>query len=63
VQAEWEAGTLAAGEPEENGGMPLLGTLTAVLYPGSYLRLLPYPWAARVYIVAHVLLAFAASWP
>ena len=39
--------------------MPLLGNPTAaVLYPGKLLyAALPYPWAARLYIVAHTLLA------
>ena len=42
--------------------MPLLGNPTAaVLYPGKMVfAVLPYPWAARLYIVAHTLLAFAA---
>jgi hypothetical protein len=61
VQAEWQAGRWPLWEPEENGGMPLLGNPTAaVLYPGKLLYgVLPYPWAARLYIVAHSLLAFA----
>ncbi len=64
VQAEWEAGRWPLWEPEENGGMPLLGNPTAaVLYPGKLVyAVLPYPWAARVYIVAHSLLAFGAMW-
>src|SRR5262249_4854224 len=42
--------------------MPLLGNPTAaVLYPGKLVfALLPYAWAARIYIVAHSVLAFAA---
>jgi hypothetical protein len=36
VQAEWDAGRWPLWEPEENGGMPLLGNPTAaVLYPGK----------------------------
>lgn len=60
VQQEWGAGRLPLWEPEENGGMPLLGNPTAaVLYPGKLIHAaLPYPWAVRVYTVAHVLLAF-----
>ena len=60
VQAEWEAGRWPLWEPEENGGMPLLGNPTAaVLYPGKVLYgLLPYAWGARLYVVAHTALAF-----
>ncbi len=62
VQKEWEARRWPLWEPEENGGMPLLGNPTAaVLYPGKVVfAVLPYKWAARVYIVAHSALAFAA---
>jgi hypothetical protein len=63
VQKEWNAGRWPPlWEPEENGGMPLLGNPTAaVLYPGKIIyALLPYPWAARVYVIAHTALAFAA---
>jgi hypothetical protein len=36
VQQEWSAGRWPLWEPEENGGMPLLGNPTAaVLYPGK----------------------------
>src|ERR1700757_4574081 len=61
VQAEWRAGRWPLWEPEENGGMPLLGNPTAaVLYPGKLIyAALPYAWAARLYVVAHSLLAFA----
>src|SRR5437879_8177428 len=61
VQAEWEAGRWPLWEPEENGGMPLLGNPTAaVLYPGKILyAVFPYAWGARLYIIAHTLLAFA----
>src|SRR5437763_16366241 len=62
VQAEWNAGRWPLWEPEENAGMPLLGNPTAaVLYPGKVVfALLPYPWAARAYVVIHTALAFAA---
>ena len=61
VQAEWEAGRWPLWEPEENAGMPLLGNPTAaVLYPGKVIyALFSYPWAARLYVVAHSALAFA----
>jgi hypothetical protein len=61
VQDEWNAGRWPLWEPEENGGMPLLGNPTAaVLYPGKIVyAVLPYPWAARLYVVAHTLLALA----
>ena len=44
--------------------MPLLGNPSAaVLYPGKLVYgLLSYAWAARLYVVGHVLLAFAGQW-
>ncbi len=63
VEAEWDAGRWPLWELEENGGMPLLGNPTAaVLYPGKLIyRVLPYPLAARVYVIAHTLLALAGA--
>ena len=64
VQHEWEAGRWPLWEPEENGGMPLLGNpVAAVLYPGKVLFVLPYAWAARLYVIAHVVLACAPGAP
>lgn len=62
VQQQWRAGQLPLWEPAENGGIPLLGSpQAAVLYPGKLIyAVMPYAWGARLYIVAHVLLAFAA---
>jgi hypothetical protein len=62
VQAEWDAGRWPLWEPEENSGMPILGNPTAaVLYPGKIIyALFAYPWAARLYVVAHMILAFVA---
>ena len=62
VQAEWDAGRWPLWEPEENSGMPLLGNPTAaVLYPGKLVfALFRYPLAARLYVIGHTLLAFAA---
>ena len=62
VQQEWQAGRLPLWAPEENGGSPMLGNPTsAVLYPGKLIyAALPYPRAAKAYVVAHVLLAFGA---
>ena len=62
VQQEWNAGRWPLWEPEENSGMPLLGNPTAaVLYPGKLIyALFPYPLAARLYIVAHLILALGA---
>ncbi len=61
VQEEWNQGRWPLWEPEENAGMPLVGNPTAaVFYPGKLVfAVLPYAWAARVYIVAHSALAFA----
>jgi hypothetical protein len=60
--AQWGAGHLPLWDPGENGGLPLLGNPTAaVLYPGKLVfAALPYAWAARVYLIAHVGLAFVA---
>ncbi|QDV32494.1 hypothetical protein [Tautonia plasticadhaerens] len=62
VQDEWAAGRVPLWNPWENGGMPLLGQPTsAALYPGKLLYAgVPYAWGARLYIVAHVLLAVGA---
>ena len=62
VQEEWNQGRWPLWEPEENGGMPLLGNPgAAVLYPGKLVfAVLPYAWGARIYIVMHTALAFAA---
>lgn len=64
VQQEWRAGRLPLWEPEENGGVPLLGNPSAaVLYPGKLIySVFSYPWAARIYVIAHLALAFAAMW-
>ncbi|MDR3633289.1 MAG: hypothetical protein P4L84_05585 [Isosphaeraceae bacterium] len=64
VQAEWEKGRWPLWEPEENGGMPLLGNPTAaVLYPGKVVyAIFSYPWAARLYIVAHTLIACGGAY-
>jgi hypothetical protein len=60
VQEEWNQGRWPLWEPEENAGAPLLGNPTAaVLYPGKLVfAVLPYPWAARTYIVIHTAIAF-----
>jgi hypothetical protein len=65
VQMEWDAGRWPLWEPEENGGMPLAGNPTAaVFYPLKLVFfVLSYPWAARVYILMHQILAwFAMRW-
>jgi hypothetical protein len=61
VQQEWDAGRWPLWAPEINGGSPLLADPTAaVLYPGKLVfALLPYAWALRFYVAAHVLLAYA----
>ena len=62
VQREWDEGRWPLWEREENAGMPLLGNPTAaVLYPGKLIyAFFPYAWAARVYIIA-ALLVMAVS--
>ncbi len=60
VQQEWNAGRWPLWDPGTNGGAPMLGNpMAAVLYPGKVLyALLPYPWAARLYVIAHTSIAF-----
>jgi hypothetical protein len=62
VQEQWASGQLPLWEPGANGGMPLLGSaMAAVLYPGKVLfALFPYAWALRLYVLAHVAIAFGA---
>src|SRR5262245_27894978 len=62
VQREWQENRWPLWEPEENAGMPLLGNPTAaVLYPGKVIyAMFPYAWGARLYILAHLTLAFVA---
>ena len=59
VEQEWNAGRVPLWDPNENAGMPLLGNPTAaVLYPGKLIyRVLPYPLAAKWYIIGHIVLA------
>jgi hypothetical protein len=61
VQREWDAGRWPLWDPGQNAGVPLLGLpMAAVLYPGKvFFALLAYAWAARLYTVAHVALAWA----
>src|SRR4051812_10500328 len=61
VQQEWAAGRWPLWDPWQNAGMPLLGNpVTAVFYPGKALfALFTYPWATRLYTIAHVVLAWA----
>jgi len=60
VQQEWDAGRWPLWNDGQNAGMPLLGNpITAVFYPGKLLyALFPYPWAARLYVIAHTIVAF-----
>jgi hypothetical protein len=60
VQQEWQAGRWPLWDPWRNCGQPLLaGPMAAALYPGKLVyALVPYPWAARLYVVGHTALAF-----
>src|SRR5579883_3657818 len=60
VQQEWDAGRWPLWDPGHNGGEPLLGNpIAAVLYPAKALYAwLPYAWAARLYVIGHIVLAF-----
>jgi hypothetical protein len=59
VQQEWAAGRWPLWNSWQNGGTPLLGMpMAAVLYPGKLIyALLPYAQAARVYVIAHTIVA------
>jgi hypothetical protein len=59
VQQEWAAGRLPLWNPRQNAGTPMLGLpMAAVLYPGKLLyAVLPYPQAARFYVVSHTIIA------
>ena len=61
VRQEWEAGRWPLWDPGHNGGEPLLGNpMCAVFYPGKVLyTLFPYAWAARLYVIAHTVIAFS----
>ncbi len=60
VQQEWDAGRIPLWEMEENAGMPILGNPTAaVFYPLKLVyAAFSYPWATRLYVVAHTIVAF-----
>ena len=60
VQAEWNAGRWPLWNAGQNGGQPLLGNpISAVFYPGKMLfSVFPYAWGARLYVVAHTIVAF-----
>jgi hypothetical protein len=64
VQQEWNAGRWPLWDPGQNGGMPLLGyPMGAVLYPGKVVyAVLPFPWAHRLYVVGHTVVAGAGMW-
>lgn len=64
VQMEWDAGRVPLWEPEENGGMPLLGNPTAaVFYPLKIIFFIfDYPTAAKAYIVVHQFLCWVNLW-
>ena len=60
VQQEWSAGRWPLWNPGQNGGEPLLGNpMAAVLYPAKVIyAVLPYAWAARLYVILHTAIAF-----
>jgi hypothetical protein len=62
VQQEWNAGRWPLWAQEASAGTPLLGNPTAaVLYPEKLVFfLIPHPWAVRVFVIGHVVLAFGA---
>ena len=61
IQQEWAAGRWPLWDPWQNAGMPLLGMpMSAVFYPGKILyAIFAYPWATRLYTIAHVVIAWA----
>jgi hypothetical protein len=64
IQQEWAAGRWPLWDPGQNGGVPLLGLpMAAVFYPGKLVyALLPYQWAARLYVVMHTFIALLGVW-
>ena len=60
IQQEWAASRWPLWDPWQNAGMPLLGMpMSAVFYPGKILyAIFTYPWATRLYTVAHVVIAW-----
>ncbi len=65
IRELWYEGTFPGWNPYENFGVPLLAQGTpAVFYPGSWLLLLPGPFAFwwSVYLLGHLLLAAASVW-
>ncbi|GEM_PF-5439159 len=65
IRELWYEGTFPGWNPYENFGVPLLAQGTpAVFYPGSWLLLLPGPFAFwwGVYLLGHLLLAAASTW-
>jgi hypothetical protein len=62
---EWAAGRVPLWNPYENLGQPLAGNPAAsVFYPGKLIFALPisYPWAYKIYIMGHLLLAAWAAY-
>lgn len=66
VRESWYRGEVPLWNPWENFGEPLAASPTAlVFYPGSLLLLVPVPydWAFKLFVVAHlVLAAWGAAW-
>jgi hypothetical protein len=65
VRGEWLAGHVPLWSPYENLGTPLAANPTAsVFYPGAAILLLPigFPWAYKLYVMAHLLLAAWAAY-
>jgi hypothetical protein len=61
IQQEWIAGRWPLWDPGQNAGVPLLGIpMTAIFYPPKILfACFVYPWATRLYTIAHLALAWA----
>jgi len=62
---EWAAGRVPLWNPYENLGMPLAANPAAsVFYPSKLIFALPisYPWAYKIYVMAHLLLAAVAAY-
>lgn len=60
---QWRSGRVPLWDAGENGGMTLIGNPTAaVLYPGKLVfAAFSFAWASRLYLIGHVVLAFATT--
>ncbi|MBY0587599.1 YfhO family protein [bacterium] len=61
---QWQQGEIPLWNPHENGGEPLAANPSStVFYPGKILfAMFPYPWAFKLYLIGHLVLAAITSY-